>query len=174
VSVRVRRAAAGDAERMAEVVVRAWQDAYAHLFARERLAGLDATRERRAAFFRRVAEGPPPPHLLVGELGGAVAGMALCGVAEEDETLGELFMIYVAPEASGKGVGRALVAEVLRLLAEDAFDEAVLWVFEDNPRTRCFYEQAGWRADGAAKDMQWLGATVRAVRYRIELRATPR
>jgi hypothetical protein len=43
-------------------------------------------------------------------------------------------------------------------------------VLEDNPRTRRFYELAGWHADGAAKEEEWLGTTIREVRYRIDLR----
>jgi hypothetical protein len=50
------------------------------------------------------------------------------------------------------------------------FDEAVLWVLEDNPRTRRFYELAGWLTDGEVKVEEWLGLVVREVRYRIDLR----
>ena len=61
------------------------------------------------------------------------------------------------------------MADVLRLLRADGHGEAILWVLEDNPRTRRFYESAGWRADGGVKDEEWLGTVVREVRYRIVL-----
>ena len=73
------------------------------------------------------------------------------------------------PESSGRGVGQALMAETLLRLDEDGFAEAVLWVLEDNPRTRRFYEFSGWQADGSVKDEEWLGTLVREVRYRISL-----
>jgi RimJ/RimL family protein N-acetyltransferase len=59
--------------------------------------------------------------------------------------------------------------ETLGRLRAETFHDAVLWVLEDNPRTRRFYELAGWRADGAVKDEEWLGKPVREVRYRITL-----
>jgi RimJ/RimL family protein N-acetyltransferase len=51
------------------------------------------------------------------------------------------------------------------------FEEAILWVLEENPRSRTFYELAGWSADGTVKDEEWLGTVVREVRYRIRLGA---
>jgi hypothetical protein len=59
--------------------------------------------------------------------------------------------------------------ETLARLRAHGFGEAILWVLEDNPRTRRFYELAGWWADGDVKEDEWLGAVVREVRYRIEL-----
>jgi len=78
-------------------------------------------------------------------------------------------MIYVAPDAWGAGAGQALMGEVLQRLREDGFSEAILWVLEDNPRTRRFYELAGWQPDGGVKEEEWLGTLVREVRYRISL-----
>jgi GNAT superfamily N-acetyltransferase len=83
--------------------------------------------------------------------------------------VGELYAIYVTPDAWGTGAGRALMAEHLERIWRSGFDEAVLWVLDDNPRARRFYEAAGWTTDGAAKDYQLLGTPVRVVRYRIEL-----
>jgi ribosomal protein S18 acetylase RimI-like enzyme len=60
--------------------------------------------------------------------------------------------------------------ETLARLRSHGFEEAVLWVLEDNPRTRRFYEQAGWRLDGGSKEETWLDLDVREVRYRIDLR----
>jgi ribosomal protein S18 acetylase RimI-like enzyme len=89
-----------------------------------------------------------------------------------DRRLGELFAIYVLPQTQGRGVGRALMVEVVNRLAADGFEEAVLWVLDDNPRTSGFYELAGWQADGGSKDEEWLGTLVREVRYRTTLEPT--
>ncbi len=103
---------------------------------------------------------------------GTLEGFAHIGLArDEPDTCGELYMLYVAPEAWGKGVGRALMSSLLGLLAASGFEEAILWVLEDNPRTRRFYELAGWHEDGGVKDEEWLGTAVREVRYRIALAA---
>ena len=119
-----------------------------------------------------ISDPPPRTHTLVADAAGLVVGFAQLGpmrVESSDPRLGELFAIYVLPDASGRGVGRALMVEVVNRLAADGFEEAVLWVLEDNPRTRGFYELAGWHADGGSKDEEWLGTLVREVRYRRSL-----
>jgi ribosomal protein S18 acetylase RimI-like enzyme len=99
-----------------------------------------------------------------------VVGFASHGPSRDEPGIGELFTIYVRPAAWGTGVGRTLMRETLERLRSHGFDEAVLWVLEDNPRTRRFYELAGWRLDGESKEEGWLDLVVREVRYRIDLR----
>jgi GNAT superfamily N-acetyltransferase len=120
-----------------------------------------------------ISDPPPRTHTLVADAAGRVVGFTTLGPArggsDDSEHVGELFAIYVLPEASGRGIGQALMVEVLGRFNAEGFREAILWVLEDNPRTRHFYELAGWRADGASKDEELLGTTVREVRYRITL-----
>jgi hypothetical protein len=59
------------------------------------------------------------------------------------------------------------MSEVLARLRQDGFREAILWVIEDNPRTRRYYELAGWKLDGGTKEEAVLDVPVRQVRYRI-------
>lgn len=123
---------------------------------------------------RRVIEtSPARRHVLVVDGDEDVTGFAFIGperVGNRDaEKVGELYSIYVLPAAWGRGVGQALMAEVLSLLRAEGFEEAILWVLEDNPRTRRFYELTGWQPDGGVKDEEWLGTVVREIRYRIVL-----
>jgi len=172
----VRDAQPGDAGAILHVRTRTWQAAYAHILPREKLEAMSAEpwAERWTEWWRGVIEDPAPgAHTLVVDDAGGVAGFASLGSmsGEQDEPgrIGELYAIYVLPEASGRGIGQALMAEVLNRLRSEGFPEAILWVLEDNPRTRCFYELAGWQADGASKDEEWLGTLVREIRYRIAL-----
>ena len=112
-------------------------------------------------------------HTLVAESRGEVVGFANLGAGRgEPDGVGELFAIYVLQQAAGRGIGQALMAETIARLRTEGFSEAILWVLEDNPRTRRFYELCGWRADGGVKDEEWLGTKVREVRYRIPLADT--
>jgi ribosomal protein S18 acetylase RimI-like enzyme len=169
----VRAATPEDARGIARVRTRTWQYAYAHLFSAEQLASI--SEDAGAEWWERML-GDPAPHMhaLVSEGRDGVNGFASVGVTRDEqenpERVGELFTIYVLPEASGRGVGRALMAEALRRLRAEGFAEAILWVLEDNPRTRRFYELAGWYSDGGVKDEHWLGTLVREIRYRIALR----
>ena len=166
----MRDATPADALAIASVRAETWKVAYAHLLSGEALAALTA--ESAVDWWSRAIREPfPSMHTIVAEIEGAVTGFASLGAARDDDVagLGELFAIYVLPDAWGSGVGRTLLAETLARLRSEGFAEAILWVFEDNPRTRRFYERAGWHADGGVKDEEWLGAQLREIRYRISL-----
>jgi len=163
--MRVREAVPEDAEAIARVHVRAWQVAYAHAFPPEMLAALDVPSRARAVR-DRIAAGE---RILVTE---DVSGFASVGASQDAdaEGAGEIFAIYVRPERWGTGAGRALMAACIDTLRAGGFDEAVLWVLEDNPRARRFYERAGWATDGAVRDAEFLGTRLPVVRYRVSLR----
>lgn len=101
--------------------------------------------------------------------GTEIVGFTSYGAARGEERIGELYTIYVLPDTWGLGVGRVLMRETLAGLRAHDYTQAVLWVLEDNPRTRRFYERAGWHADGGVLDGEWLGTVAREVRYRIDL-----
>jgi GNAT superfamily N-acetyltransferase len=165
----VRDAVATDARSILEIRRRGWQEAYAHIFPADALAGM-VVDPWVASWEDRIEAPAPRAHTLVAERDGEVVGFAALGVEREDAGLGELYAIYVRPDAWGHGAGRALMSRTLELLRVDGFPEAILWVLEDNPRTRRFYELAGWHADGGVKEEDWLETHVREVRYRIDLR----
>jgi GNAT superfamily N-acetyltransferase len=166
--VEVRAARVADAAEIAGVHVHTWQGAYAHVFGAERLAGLDL--ERRVQGWRRGLEGlEPHASVHVADDAGRVVGFASVGENRLDPDEGELYAIYVLPEAWGGGAGPALMAAALDALRAEGFRIAVLWVLEDNPRARRFYEREGWTADGTRREEELLGVSVSEVRYRIEL-----
>ena len=150
---------------------RTWRIAYAHIFTREQLDTI--SEERETPGWASYLSAPLPKAVtFVAAREEHVVGFAGVGLARpgDDPSRGELFTIYVLPEEWGRGVGQALMTQALDCMREEGFVEAVLWVLEDNPRTRRFYELAGWRADGEVKEEEWLGTVVREVRYRIDLR----
>jgi GNAT superfamily N-acetyltransferase len=160
----VRPATTADAEAIAEIHVAAWQVAYRHAFPAEKLDAL--TPEERVERWRRNLE---EQTVFVADDGTTVIGWASAGRSREAEDEGELYGLYVAPEAWGRGAGRALIGRVEEELARE-HAEAILWVLEDNPRARRFYELAGWELDGGRKRDVFLGVEVDEVRYRKALR----
>jgi ribosomal protein S18 acetylase RimI-like enzyme len=155
---------------MADIHVRTWQAAYAHVFPADKLVTLDEQRPQRERWWRGWLENPRPAwSALVAEQAERIVGFVSVGRARNDESLGELYAIYVLPEFWGAGHGRALMGESLDRLRREGFDEAILWVLEDNPRTRRFYERGGWRIDGEPQEQTFLQTPVRVVRYRIAL-----
>jgi GNAT superfamily N-acetyltransferase len=170
----VRGAAPGDAATIADIHIRTWQVAYAHVFPEERLEGLESRRTQRERHWRGMIESPPwPSQNIVAERSGRIVGFASLGHSRADESVGELYAIYVLPDAWGGGAGRALMSAAIELLRADGFEEAVLWVLEDNPRARAFYERCGWTLDSELREETFLETVVRELRYRIALDSSP-
>jgi GNAT superfamily N-acetyltransferase len=161
----IRPGRADDAEAVARVHVETWQAAYAHALPREQLAALSA--DDRVEQWRR-----RPP--IVAEVEGEIAGFVSVGAARDDDAEGELYAIYVHPEHWGTGTGRALMEAGEDELRRLGHERVVLWVLDDNPRARRFYEIAGWVADGKAQEVELFGFQLREVRYAKTLSTTRR
>lgn len=157
----VRPARRDDAAAIADIHVETWQAAYEHVFGAERLAGIG---DRRAQWDERLAEARPGSQTFVAEDAGRVRGFVSVGDSRDEPGKGELYAIYVLPEAWGSGAGPALMSTALEELR--GYSSATLWVLEDNPRARRFYEREGWILDGGRREEEILGVTVAEVRYR--------
>jgi ribosomal protein S18 acetylase RimI-like enzyme len=163
----VRHARPKDAEAIARVHVRTWQAAYAHVFPPERLAELSVAdraegwrahlKAREMAVF--VAEREPD----------GVVGFGNGGASRDVDGEGELYGLYVLPEAWDTGAGRALLEAVEDALRAQSYEEATLWVLEDNPRARRFYERQGWTLDGARELFELWDVSPPELRYRKRL-----
>ncbi len=99
---------------------------------------------------------------------GRVAGFVMAGPARDDDAvgLGEVQAIYLDPGARGRGLGRALMDAAIEALVGAGFSTVVLWVLTANIAARRFYERAGFRLDGAARDLDFDGTPVEEIRYR--------
>ena len=165
----VRRARPDDAVAIAEVHVRTWQAAYEHVFGAELLAGV--TVEQRLPMWRQLLGAGEQTAFVAEAEDGAVVGwcsVGPCRDADGDRD-GELWGIYVLPSAWGGDAGTALLEAGVGALRESGYTELILWVLEDNPRARRFYEREGWALEGARKEDTFLGVTVAEVRYRLSV-----
>ena len=161
----IRRATVEDAPGIAEAHARTWQAAYRHVFPAEALDALDA--ENREPRWRQNVVDPDVPVFVAVERG-SVLGFVAVGPSRDPDCDGELWGVYVVPEAWGKGVGAVLMETGLDYLRAH-FREAILWVLDENPRARRYYEKHGWAFDGTTKRGRHLGVDTDEVRYRITL-----
>ena len=80
----------------------------------------------------------------VAEDGGRIVAFVSVGPSRDDDAEGELYAIYALPEAWGTGAGAALMQAGLAAMRAAGYRDAVLYVLDDNPRARRFYEREGW------------------------------
>lgn len=143
--VNLRTATLSDAAAVARVHHTTWVTTYEAILPPEFWA--TATLEHRTSTWERwLANGAAP---VVAEVDGEVVGIAMSGDAvEQDHILPvrgrQLYLLYVLAAYHGTGVGQALLDAVV-----PPGTGAQLWVAEDNPRARRFYERNGFVMEGA-------------------------
>ena len=78
---------------------------------------------------------------------------------------GEVVSIYVLPECTGLGYGKALFAHAVHHLRENGFFKIYLWVLEENHRARAFYQKMGFAPNGDKTVVHIGGKALVEMRY---------
>ena len=157
-----RPAVPADAAAIAEVHTRTWQRAYRGVVPDAYLQGLQP--EIRQAFWEKELEHPTLAGsvVLVAE---DLSGFVALGPSRDEDRADawEVYALYVLPDSWGTGTGAALLEAGLAQVP--AGTPLTLWVLEENPRARGFYEQQGFTADGTSKVVELGGRPLVEVRY---------
>jgi ribosomal protein S18 acetylase RimI-like enzyme len=167
----IRLAQIEDARAIAAVHINTWQYAYRGQIPDEFLDGMSI--ERRTARWHEILSRSADlqEHVLVADVDGKIVGFCVVGRSRDedaDETVGELYAIYIDAQTMNHGVGSALLKIGLAYLAEQGYARATLWVMESNQRARRFYERKGWVADGTTRTEAVANTVVAQVRYTIQ------
>jgi GNAT superfamily N-acetyltransferase len=169
---RVRRAVDADAERIGEITVAGWRNAYRGIVPDDRLDALDAAEV--AARRRDAIAAPEPMAVLVAEDDGGVQGYVIVGPPFSDELTGDgpgptglLMTLYLDPPVIGTGAGGLLHDAGVAHLRAAGFRRAELWVYTANTDAQAFYAHRGWRVDGEPyQGPEW---SAPATRWALEL-----
>ncbi len=159
----VRPATPADGRAIAEVKIETWRATYAGVVPQAVLDAMEV--EAHARYWARAAA-CDDAGTFVAEQGGEVMGFASSGPCFHDVAIGELYAIYVRPSAWSTGAGLALMEAGVVWLSE-RWPAAVLWVAEENPRARRFYERYGWVAETTRVAEVAPGAVISEVLYRL-------
>lgn len=167
--MRIRRATRRDASGIARVHAESWRSTYATMLPD---SYLDQLRIRSLAReWRRTIESK---HTIVAvEKDGSrdhVLGFAQLGRGRSKNPtwrnkLGEVHMLYVAPERQSAGIGSFLLRSSMRALEQSGMFWMHVWVLEENLAARRFYERHGLHVDGRSRIDRFHGQQVRVVRY---------
>jgi GNAT superfamily N-acetyltransferase len=146
----IRHAAMQDARAIAEVHIESYKSAYRGIFPEALLNGLSL--ETREDSWRNLlaAQEPSAGITMAGcDAGGSVVGFASGGKERTGQLgcEGELYAIYLRPEAQRKGLGALLVRQFAEELVRRGFGSMAVWVLELNPSRR-FYERLGGKVIG--------------------------
>jgi ribosomal protein S18 acetylase RimI-like enzyme len=130
----VRSADAAELDHLARLWDEVWHESHAPLMPPE------LTRLRTLESFRERLQAALPDIYVAGPRGAAIGFCVLKG--------GELYQLFVSPEARGSGVAAALIADAEARLARRGVETAWLACAVGNERAARFYEKSGWRLAG--------------------------
>jgi ribosomal protein S18 acetylase RimI-like enzyme len=178
----IRAAERSDADGITDVQVASWRAGYAHVFPDSVLYADDFVPARRAFWtswrfspgHRLAVAVQPVAQPVDGGAGERVIGFASFG-PERERARGftgraELYAFYFHPDTWGTGAASALMEHTEDRFRAEGFESVVLWVLEDNPRARRFYERHGWTPSGIAADFDaYCDVAVPEVEYRKDL-----
>lgn len=169
----IRELGEADIEAVSTIRVRGWRSAYAGIVPESYLDALSV--EDDAAMRRQWFEDPRrlSTDLLAVEADGPVGWISF-GPSREPvpggvAPVGEVYALYVLPELTGRGLGRALLDAAHQRLRQREFGMSALWVLSENHLARYFYERAGYEADGGTQADAYDGTILSEVRYRMLL-----
>lgn len=145
-----------DVPALARLHVRGWEVAYGHLIQGEQWFGEPAVARRIEHWTRWLTPDTPAADDGVLRVGrdedGAPVGLAASWPPRDPQPVRprELSLLYLDEQWFGSGLARALTEAVI------GDGPASVWVAEENPRARRFYEKLGFTADGARQTEEHL------------------
>ncbi len=164
----IRAASVDDAPGIARVHVDTWRTTYPGLVPEAYLASL--SHEEGQAQWKKLIADPPSPGIfcLVAEdpdqgIVGFASGGPARAFASGSEPDGEVYALYVLEPHQRRGIGRALVGQAARVLAEQGRRSLVIWVLAGN-LSRAFYEALGGEVT-ASQTLEIGGARLEEVAY---------
>ena len=146
----LREATAADVPELVTVGRQSFVDAFGHLYKAEDLQSfLD---EWRSPDRFTALVGDPQSHLIVAELGGAIAGYCLTVIGADFAERPDprpvrpamLSQLYCMQSATGHGIGAALLENALSLAQAQGCDAIQLSVYAENFGAQRFYQRYGF------------------------------
>ncbi len=146
---RVRLALPSDAPALASVFIEAWKGSYRGIVADSVIDALDF--DDTTKWLGELIASKSTQTLVAELTPGHVVGFTRFGMEPDNPGNGHIFALYVAPSATGHGIGRLLIEKALAVLDPLSIRPITLWVFEDNARARKIYSHAGFVPDGGRR-----------------------
>ncbi len=138
----IRQARLGDARAIGRIEVETWRSTYAGMLPDRVLLAMSAERQT-AAWAGALRHHPGDVWVAQHESLGLI-GFGHCGPQRSGAFPfgGEVYTLYVTPDAQGRGTGRLLLLALFARLVDCGHRSALIWVVRANP-SRYFYERLG-------------------------------
>lgn len=158
----IREANVEDSAGIARVQVDTWRNTYREIVPQHFLDEMDYE-QRSEAWKEQLAKGDS--YIFVADMDKVVCGFISGGRLREPLVGydGEIYAVYILPEAQRHGCGRAMMRRMAQVLSEDGLKSMAVWVLEKNPACEFYARLGGKRA--AEQEIEIGGAKLVEVAY---------
>ena len=142
----IRAATLKDAESIADIHVKAWQESYRGIIEQNYLDEISFS--EKLAFRKEILTHPKPAQInLVAIQNNQIVGFCDAGVAFEQHASyrGEIYALYILNQFKRCGIGKNLLDFAAGHLTQYSLIPFITWVLEDNKAACRFYEKYGGR-----------------------------
>jgi RimJ/RimL family protein N-acetyltransferase len=146
----IREATIDDAETIAIIHIRSWQEMYKEFIPESVLHNLSIA-ERTQQWHDLIQQSVK---VLVIEVGNKIVGFtSICGFRDATSAglHGEISTMYLHPKFWRKGLGSKLCKAALAELSNLNYQDVHLWVLSDNTQARNFYESLNFKSTDSTK-----------------------
>ncbi|GLJ62641.1 MULTISPECIES: GNAT family N-acetyltransferase [Microbacterium] len=149
-----------DVEALGRVHAKVWHETYDQLISKATLENVSP--KRLAELWTHYTALGPEYRMAAALVDGEIIGFAGSGPARDTDAPAarELYFVYLLDSWHRKGIGRALFDAVV-----EKDEPLYLWLAEQYPGARDFYEKRNLRLDGGRREEAFLGETITEVRY---------
>ena len=166
----IRLAETKDAAGIASVHVKVWQTAYRGMISDTYLQELSVA-DRETGWNKRLAD--KSIITLLAEEDGNTVGFITGGKSRDTDnppSIAEVYSIYINENYWRRGIGSALVGQMVERMRRLGFKEVILWELSANAAARVFYEKLKMQAeDGKVRQIAIGGQAQTEVRYRLSI-----
>ncbi len=150
-NISIRDAKLEDVEKIIDINMRGWQTAYRGIIDDDFLDSFD-----KAAKVERWKNNFVPGNIIVAEENDNIVGF--CRFVNSNKFSEdypnvdcEICALYVEPDLKRKGIGRALVSDVVNKFKKENKNNMIIWCLKENYPSRKFYERMG----GIPSEFKW-------------------
>jgi ribosomal protein S18 acetylase RimI-like enzyme len=138
----IRQARLADARVIGRIEVETWRSTYAGMLPDRVLLAM--SEDRQTASWAGFLRHRPGDVFVALQDAKGIVGFGNCGPQRDGAFgfAGEVYTLYVAPDAQGRGIGRQLLLALFARLIHCGHRSALVWVVRANP-SRFFYERLG-------------------------------
>ncbi len=158
--VSVRPAIEDDARAIAAIQVAAWRDSFAGVWPAAALDGLDVPTIERA-WHMALTRPPTPSHRLLSACAGpVVVGFVALAPAQDEEEVGEIVALEVAPARRRDGHGSRLLSAAVDTLRQSGRASMRAWAVREDDARGDFFRSAGLAPSGLVRTVDVGGVEV--------------